>query len=174
MSWSKALFFICMGASLVGCGFRPLYGTHNDRLVERELAIMKIEPVEGRLGQMLHNELLTLANPKGRSAANKYTLKVRLSASKSGLSVAKTKFATRSNYQLNGTYSVFDHILDKSVFTDSFSVISSYNSLKSEFGTLMAEKDAKRRVTTEGAREIYTQLSVFFAQKRNGHATGTP
>jgi hypothetical protein len=45
-------------------------------------------------------------------------------------------------------------------------VVSSYNVLKSNFGTLMAEKDAKTRAVREISQYMRAKLSVFFVQRQ--------
>jgi LPS-assembly lipoprotein len=160
-------FTLVLCALLVsGCGFRPLFGGGRDSDAAAELATIHIEPISDRIGQQLHNDLLDLLNPSGRAAEPRYVLYTVLEGSTQGRAIAKTEFSTRSNYGLTVTFQLVEAGGGKLIVKGSKTVVSSYNILTSNFGTLMAEKDAKARAVQQISQYMYTKLSVFFVQRQ--------
>lgn len=166
MLYYRSLTLVLCALLVAGCGFRPLYGGGRDSDAATELATVHIEPITDRIGQQLHNHLLDLLNPSGRAAEPRYVLRVELDGSTQGLAVAKSELATRSNYRLHATFQLVETDGNNLIFKGSKKVVSSYNVLTSNFGTLMAEKDAKARAVREISQDIRTQLAVFFVQRR--------
>ena len=65
--WSfRTIFLLAALGFLGGCGFQPLYGKHFDAYTPEELSAIKVSPIRDRIGQQLHNHLLSLLNPGGR------------------------------------------------------------------------------------------------------------
>ncbi len=173
--WScKALALGLCAVLVAGCGFQPLYGDGRKSEAATELATIRIEPIAERIGQQLHNHLLDLLTPSGRPAHARYVLNIVVNGSTKGLAIAKSELATRSNYRLVANYSLFEGDNKKLIFKGSRNVVSSYNVLTSNFGTLMAEKDAKARAVEEIGQIIRTQLAVFFVQRRADRVKGQP
>jgi len=166
MLYYRSLTLVLCALLVAGCGFRPLYGGGRDSDAATELATVHIASITDRIGQQLHNHLLDLLNPTGRAAEPRYVLRVELDGSTQGLAVAKSELATRSNYRLHATFRLVEADGNKFIFQGSKKVVSSYNVLTSNFGTLMAEKDAKARAVQEISQDIRTQLAVFFVQRR--------
>lgn len=166
MWYCRSLALGLFALVVAGCGFQPLYSGGRNSEAAAELATVHIEPIADRVGQQLHNHLLDLLNPKGRTRDPRYVLRVILVGSTRDLAVAKSKFATRSNYRLFARYRLFEAGGEKSIFDGTKKVVSSYNILTSNFFTLIAEKDAKARAVQEISQDIRTQLAVFFVQRR--------
>ncbi len=166
MWWSRTLVLALAACALAlgACGFRPLYGG-SDRVsvAYRQLAAVRIEPIEDRIGQQLHNQLSDLLNPKGRPAKAAYVLYVDLEGGSEGLAVAKTKLATRTNFRLTAQYRLLSADGDVTLLGGSNVVVSSYNVLSNAFTTLIAENDAKARAAEEMAFGIRSRLAAYFA-----------
>ena len=163
---SRTLALVACALALGACGFRPIYGG-GDRVgaAYGELAAVRIEPIEDRIGQQLHNHLLDLLNPKGRPTRPAYVLYVNLAGGTEGLAVAKTEQATRANFRLTASYHLLAADGDKALLSGSNVVVSSYNILSSAFTTLIAENDAKARAAREMAFGIRNRLAAYFATK---------
>lgn len=163
MSWSKSLFLIGVLVVLSGCGFKPIYGDRHGQNVKAEFSAIKIELIEDRIGQQLHNHLLDKINPFGRPASPRYSLTVKLSESKRELAVKKSEIATRANLIFIASFNLTGlRPTSKALLTGSSEVVSSYNILQSDYATSVAEKDARRRAVRELSAEIANRLAVYF------------
>ncbi len=180
MLWYRKIRYpaIFMGLFvLAGCGFRPLYnqpaatGGGGGYNVQADLATIRVLPIKDRIGQQLHNLLLTRLNPKGRPAAPVYNLVIALSESVQELGIQKSSFATRANLRITASYSLS---LAAGVSTDAgidlpggrVLAISSYDISTYEFTTMTARKDARKRAVREIADDLRTRFAVYFAQRR--------
>lgn len=182
MLWSdikylRYLAVITGALALSGCGFRPLYnqpaasGETQNYNVQRDLATIAILPIRDRIGQQLHNHLLTRFNPKGRPADPVYELQVTLTEAVQELGIQKTSLATRANLRIAANYTLSfssGEKPDKANKLPSGQVlaISSYDISTFEFTTLTARKDARTRAVREIADDLRTRFAVYFAQRR--------
>lgn len=146
---------------LSGCGFQPLYGVHSDGQVIEDLSFVNVAPMADRIGQQLHNELERLLHPNGKAPRARYRLSAELTESKSSLAVKKSAFATRANLKVTATYRLQQAYSGEQRFSSSNSITVSYNIFDSQFATLMAEKDARKRAIRELAQEIRIRLAVY-------------
>jgi len=162
---------------LAGCGFRPLYnqpaspGETTSYNVQRDLAAIHIYPIDDRIGQQLHNHLLTRLNPNGSPAKPAYHLRVKLIETVQELGIQKSSFATRANLRITAHYTLSlatgENPGDTGILpTGNVLAISSYDISTFEFSTLTARKDARTRAVREIADDLRTRLAIYFAQRR--------
>jgi len=155
--WSfRTIFLLAAFGFLGGCGFQPLYGKSFDAYAPVEFAAIKVKPIRNRIGQQLHNHLLSLLNPGGRPKKLRYVLAATVFESISSLGVKKNTFATRANLTLRVNYISGG----ETVLSGNETIIVSYNILDSDFATLIAEKDARARAVRELALAIRTHLAA--------------
>ena len=154
-------------AVLQGCGFRPLYGDPSTGGSSAEFALIKVEPIKDRIGQLLRNHLRTAFNPKPRTQKPRYLLKTRVSQSTASLAVRKSAFATRANLTVAANFHLLNAATAKPLFSATRSITVSYNILDSEYATLAAEKDARNRTVRELSEDIRIQLGVYFSNLPN-------
>ena len=152
---------------LQGCGFRPLYGDPSTGGSSAEFALIKVEPIKDRIGQLLRNHLRTAFNPKPRTQKPRYLLKTRVSQSTASLAVRKSAFTTRANLTVTANFHLLNAATAKPLFSATRSITISYNILDSEYATLAAVKDARMRAIRELSEEIRTQLGVYFSNLPN-------
>lgn len=170
-SASPARRFAAAGLALVllaGCGFRPLYAPRDDSAVTAELAAIKVKRIEDRAGQQLRNFLLDRFNPQGQPANPKYSLFVELEVSRHDLSIRKDATATRSNLVLIAHYELFGVASGRPLFRATSQVTTSFNIIRSDFGTISAENAARLRGAREISDDIRTRVAVFFNRRRAG------
>jgi len=117
--------------------------------------------MKDRVGQQLHNELERLLHPGGAAPRYAYRLKAELNENTSSLAVKKSAFATRGNLTVTVRYALLNSATGKSILDASNAITVSYNIFSSEFETLMAEKDARKRAIRELAQEIRIRLGVY-------------
>lgn len=165
MSSFRVLVLAAAVAMVAACGFQPLYGNRIAGSAPAEFAQIKVEPIADRVGQQLHNHLLTILNPDGRAEKPRYVMNTRLTESATSLGVRKTAFATRANLQVRAVYNLASATTGKNVFDGESTITVSYNILDSEFATLMAEKDAQARAVRELSEDIRIRLGVFFSDQ---------
>jgi LPS-assembly lipoprotein len=169
MSWFRApvalIVVLTAVLAVAACGFRPLYGTRGGTTTPDQFAQIRIEPISDRAGQQLHNHLLTAFNPDGRPATPRYTMRTTVSEGATSLAVRKSAFATRANLRVRAIYRLNDVATGANLFDGESSITVSYNILDSEFGTLMAEKDARARALRELAEDMRIRLGIFFSNQ---------
>lgn len=163
-SLCAALFLT--GLSLSGCGFTPLYGDHGvaaDQTVRTRLGSVYIGNIPDQSGQYLRNALIDRFYAQGRpSAAAPYRLSVaNLTESRSELDITKTSDSTRAQLYMATSF-VLKSDKDKTLLTRSLSAVTSYNILDSQFTTRVAEDAARRQALDDLARQIETQLLLYF------------
>lgn len=144
---------------LTACGFQPLHGERKTALntsMERELSSIWITEIEDREGQLLHNELLTRFNTKGRPTNPQYTMKIDYHESTSGLGIAKDEFATRANLVVTASFT----LKGKLNFSGNSKAIASYNILTSPTGTEFAKRDARIRAIKTISADIHRKVAV--------------
>ena len=154
-------------AVLQGCGFRPLYGDPSTGGSSAELALIKVEPINERIGQLLRNHLRTAFNPKPRTPKPRYLLKTRVSHNTASLAVRKSAFASRANLTLTAFFQLLNAATADTIYSATRSITVSYNILDSEYATLAAKKDARIRAVRELSEDIRTQLRVYFSHLPN-------
>ena len=152
---------------LQGCGFRPLYSEQSTGSFSTELALIKVEPIQDRIGQLLRNHLRTAFNSKPRTQKARYFLQTRIGEGTSSLAVKKSAFATRANLTVTASFQLLNAATAKSIFSATRSITVSYNILDSEYATLAAVKDARTRAVRELSEDIRTQLGVYFSRPPN-------
>lgn len=170
----RASAVVALALLVAACGFRPLFGNFDDGNASAELAMIEIEPIADRIGQQLHNQLLDRLSPEGRPAEASYKLRIELRESRQGFAVDKAEFATRAAYRLSGTYSLFEPDGQKPIHSGRVTSISSYNILRSDYGTLVAEQDARGRAVEQIASDIRTGLALYFAKRRSDKRAAAP
>jgi LPS-assembly lipoprotein len=161
MSWSRrAVLAVALAAG--GCGFQPLYGQRGGSSVGDHMAATRIGIIEDRTGQQLRNALLIELQPGGISGSTRYALDVKVAESISQLAVAKDETTSRSSLELRATYSL-KRIEDGKVLFEGVSrAASSYNIVASNFATVSAEADARRRAVRVLGEDMKIQLGAYF------------
>ena len=171
MSFSRRRLLAAIAATgtLTACGFRPLYrDVQGQTDVVDEFRSIDIDQVAAadenfteRAGQQLRNELTGLLQPRGRVADPVYSLMVTVAENTSGLAVRKSAFATRANLRLTATMQLYDRRRNEVVLNSPVRVVSGYNILGSEYGTLIAEEDARQKAIRSLSQEIRLRLGSF-------------
>ncbi len=166
MWWCKRVLVVSIVAAALGaCGFQPLYAPSADAVdadVEAALANVRIEPIEDRAGQKLHNNLMDLLNPRGRPKNPRYVLKVRLHESSEGVLTSKESFTTRTHLRIAATFDLSPINSKSAVYSGKESVVSSFNVIRNPFSTAVAEESARTHITREIAHGVHAKLAVFF------------
>ena len=166
MSWSKsrivATFALCAGLALSACGYRPLYGQNAaDPQATQHMAAIHVMPMADRSGQMMRTALVRRLNVKGQPQTL-YKLNVRLSESLQQLAEQRSGFVTRANLTITAEYSLTRADDAGALTSGSVQSVASYNILDSDFATLSAQEDARKRAIESLSDDIRTRLAIFF------------
>lgn len=153
---------------LAACGFQPLYGGPAPTGVRAGLAAVEVALIEDRVGQQLRNELIRRFHPDGRARNPSYRLRIDLSIAKRDLALRKTEIATRASLRLTAKYALLNSRDGSRLIQGTSRITTSYDILRSDFATLAAEADARRRGVRELADEITNRLAAFLRYSMRG------
>ncbi len=162
MSLSRIAFVLVALFGLAGCGFQPLYGDRADFTIADKFAEVQVAPIADRIGQQLHNALVAQLYVRGRTEKPSYRLNTLLSETTASLAVRKSTLATRANLKMTARYKVLNTADGRQIMAATSTATVSYNILDSEFGTLMAEKNARERAVQQLANDIRSRLAAMF------------
>ena len=153
-----ALFLLLV---LVGCGFKPLYGTKNgnDGVSACELKHVAVSTAPDRATQQLRIELQNQFGNYGE--VGRYLLVLSLHETKSDLAISGTDSVTSSKLTLEGTFTLKDS-KSNILFTGRSKAVNNYSIVLSTYAALAAESDARNRAIREMARDIFQQISLYF------------
>jgi LPS-assembly lipoprotein len=155
-----------VAAPLSGCGFRPLYGnastvsTSSGASVNQQMAGVRIDPIDNREGQQLHNALRDRFNPLGQPASSSYNLAVSLTVRTYGALSKRDLSATRRNVEMTAFYSLRDNA-DAVVMNDRAVITTGYDEFDDPLNDISAYEDTIRRGTLQLADQIRTRVAVF-------------
>ena len=159
---------VCAASSLAACGFRPLYATDTTQAgMTQYYQQVLVEPIQGRQGVHLRNQLMDAFTPEGTPASAAYRLSIRLEEQKEGLAIQQDTRITRYNYNLTAKYELKDAISGQVLDKGISHAIAPYNVVDSQFATLSAERDAQERAAREVGEDIRIRLALYFEQRFN-------
>jgi LPS-assembly lipoprotein len=145
--------------AISACGFEPMHGQRSGAS-SAALSAIDIKLIADRSGQMLRNELLQQMQPRGPARA-RYSLAVVLTEGLTNLGIRKDEVATRANLTLSASFTITDLGGTTRTFKGTARSVNSYNVLTSDFATLSAREDARRRGVTQLALELRERISVW-------------
>jgi LPS-assembly lipoprotein len=163
---AKAVLVAAAAISLSGCGFKPLYavGTTPDGM-RAYFGQVFVEPIPGRQGVHLRNQLLDAMTPAGTPSGAAYNLNVQLTDVKEGLAIQENTQITRYNYTLTARYELRDAVSNEVLDKGTARAIAAYNVVDSQFGTQSAERDAQDRAAREVGEDIRLRLGLYFENR---------
>lgn len=154
--------------ALQACGFHPLYAEKSG--TANKLESVRIDPLQERNGQMLHNMLRDRINPGGQPASPEYLLRVALKERTAGLGIRRDRTASRFNLTVETKYTLYTADGKTVLFQGESAATSGYSALDlpAQYGTLSAERDARERASQVVADDIAQRLAVYFAAQSAG------
>ena len=157
---------------MCGCGFEPLYvekkhsngwyyGGEFDTSISQEMAAVSVEPIEGRFGQQLRNNLYDLLTPKGTPKTPKYRLRVSLASKNvSDQALRSDITATRKLVTYRVSY-VMTQDADQLFQGDSVAYVS-YDILANPYSTTMAQRKGDEDAAQIIANDIALRVGAYF------------
>lgn len=163
-------FSFAAALALSGCGFTPLYATGTTpEGMSSYFGQVFVEPIPGRQGVHLRNQLMDALTPAGTPSAAAYRLTIKLEDLKEGLAIQENTQITRYNYALTAKYELRDSVSGEVLDHGTARAIAAYNVVDSQFATQSAERDAQERAAREVGEDIRLRLGLYF-QNRFGKA----
>ncbi|MCI0467656.1 MAG: LPS assembly lipoprotein LptE [Beijerinckiaceae bacterium] len=160
----RAASVLAMAFALSGC-FRPLYGSlaaGGD--VASELQAIAVDPIPGRIGHYLGNELIFALNGTGAKVPAKYHLTVLvLETVQTPLLDTVTGYPSAATVVLNADYRLLRAGGSEPVATGRVTAIASYDRTSQRFANLRAARDAGIRDAKTLADQIRTRLAAALA-----------
>lgn len=165
--WSRIKRFVLLAGAcglMAACGFSPMYGKQQ-RDSSVLLAGVKIDPIEGRTGQLFKAELEDRLNPGGVVPSNPaFRLNVVLTSTANPIGVARDGTISRYNVYLDSKYELYRIHDGKKVAAGQLRQVSSYNNLSNAyFSTYISSVDAISRGVTELAETYRLRLSAYLS-----------
>ena len=159
-------FGFAAALSLSACGFKPLYavGTTPEG-VSTYMTQVFVEPIPGRQGVHLRNQLMDALTPEGTPASAGYRLAIKLEDVKEGLAILENTQITRYNYTLLARYELRDSVSGEVLDHGTARAIAAYNVAESQFATQSAERDAQERAMREVGEDIRLRLALYFENR---------
>lgn len=173
MWWLRTLIVCGVIGLLAACGFRPMYGKEERIAVADDLAMVWIESIDDRVGQMVHNHLLTSFNPRGAKVAPRYRLKIMLSETTDTFAKRSDETATRANLRLTGGYRLIDTTSGKIVTNGSTLAVVSYNLVDADYAVIVSRDNARTRAAHDVAEDITTAISTYFLRRAEAAKGGS-
>lgn len=157
---------LAAAAALSGCGFRPLYavGTTPEG-VSSYFSQVFVEPIPGRQGVHLRNQMMDALTPEGTPGSAAYRLSIKLDDIKEGLAIKENTQITRYNYSLTAKYELRDSVSGEVLDHGTARAIAAYNVAESQFATQSAERDAQERAAREVGEDIRLRLGLYFENR---------
>lgn len=171
MWWrSHALALAALAAmavlGLTGCGFQPLYGsnttTASGARLSEAMASVDVQPIPGRVGQKVRNELIFSSTGGGVAPPQKYKLRIAIRERVINQLVQISGDATGQVYQLEASFKLVD-AKGKVIHEGAAVSRAPYNRYQEIFANVRARYDAENRAARTVSESIKTQVAAFLA-----------
>jgi len=170
MRVALALFALVLALFPAACGFEPVYGSGTSSPAAVALNVIDIKNIPDRSGQKLRNELMDRFYRDGRPADPRYALVVEpVYEAIYELGIAKDATSSRAQMRQSTKIALYDNDAlpgSKPLFTRQFTATASYNTLGSQYTTLVTEEDARDQALRALADQITTALELYFARNQ--------
>lgn len=163
----KFLLSMLLLLVLSACGFSPMYGENGTGKTglstAQGLDQVDINLIPNESGVYLRNILIDNFYRGGYPSSPRYRLSVpELSEVVTDLDITINSETTRRQIWVSTTISLLDIETGKVVLSRYVTAQNSYNVLGSHFTTRISEKDAREAVLNDLARQIETQVALYF------------
>ena len=152
---------------MASCGFQPLYARGDDgSAVTDQLAATRIQPIQDRVGQQLHNMLRDRLNPLGQPASPRYRLTISLTERTQDLGIRRDATATRANLTMTAKFTLTDYSAGTVLYRGNAISVNSYDilELEQQFSTITSEADARIRALQDISEDLRLRLAGYFSR----------
>ncbi len=169
----KNIALIGLVALLSGCGFEPLYvekkstsewyyDSEFDTGIRDEMASVKVDLIQDRIGQLIRNDLLDKLTPKGSPKHPKYILKVtKVKKQEIDQALRNDITATRKKVIYTVNYILTDDNYKTLINGNSVAYLG-YDILRDPYSTTFAQKKNEKNAAKIIANDISLRLGAYF------------
>jgi LPS-assembly lipoprotein len=173
----RTLLSLALGASLPGCGFRPVYmptASGGPGVASRELAAIDVGIIPDRPGQLLRQALQKRFEGAGGGVVRKYALGVSYSIGGEGIAIQPDNSITRVRLIARGSWTLRAQDPGQTRLTGGLArAVDGVNILNQQFFAADLENEAvQRRLAEQIADQITLQLAAYFRRQAATTATG--
>ena len=157
-----------------GCGFEPLYVEKKsstsewyydndfDTGIKEEMASVKVELIQDRIGQLIRNDLLDKLTPKGTPQHPKYYLSITdISKQEIDQALRNDITATRKKVIYKVSYILKNSEREKILDGNSVAYLG-YDILRDPYSTTFAQKKNEKNAAKIIANDISLRLGAYF------------
>ena len=149
-----------------GCGFQPLYkhdtASHN---ILKELSLIRIAPIEDRIGQQLRNFLQDDITPRGKPTNPSYELIVKMNKTRRDLVLLQDATSTFAKISLRASYTLTNFTTGGTLASGNVTAKTGFTITQSEYANIRAEAEAAARASREISYDITRQLALFLKKQ---------
>ncbi len=162
----RLLFAFLPALLLAGC-LHPMYGTVGEGgQIAEELKAIEIEPISGRLGHYLADDLIFALNGTGSHVLAKYKLVVTTSEGvQTPLVDTVTGLVTGSTVTVSANYVLTPMDGGPPIVKGKTFVAASYDRTSQRFSDMRAARDAEQRDARQLAEQIHTLLAAALSKQ---------
>jgi len=157
-----AISLISLNLFVSGCGFRPLYkhdtASHN---ILKELSLIRVAPIEDRIGQQLRNFLQDDITPRGKPANPSYELIVKMNKTRRDLVLLQDATSTFAKLSLHASYTLTNFNTGGTLASGNVTAKTGFTITQSEYANIRAEAKAASRASREISYDIARRLALF-------------
>ena len=169
----KNIALIVFMSFISGCGFEPLYvekkssndwyyDNEFDTGIKDEMASVKVELIQDRIGQLIRNDLLDKLTPKGTAKSPKYFLEVtKIEKQEIDQALRNDITATRKKVIYEVTY-VLKNTQHETLINGNSVAYLGYDILRDPYSTTFAQKKNEKNAAKIIANDISLRLGAYF------------
>ena len=157
-----AVSLISLNLFITGCGFQPLYKndatSHN---ILKELSLIRIAPIEDRIGQRLRNFLQDDITPRGKPTNPSYELIVKMNKTRRDLVLLQDATSTFAKISLQASYTLTNFETGAALASGNVTAKTGFTITQSEYANMRVEAEAASRASREISYDITRRLALF-------------
>ncbi len=169
----KNIAVLALVAFISGCGFEPLYvekksdsewyyDSEFDTGIKEEMANVKVELIQDRIGQLIRNDLMDKLTPRGAPSSPKYYLKVtQIKKDEIDQALRNDITATRKKV-IYKVYYVLDNKKHERLLSGNSVAYLGYDILRDPYSTTFAQKKNEKNAAKIIANDISLRLGAYF------------
>jgi LPS-assembly lipoprotein len=152
----RSLLAAALAALLPGCGFTPLDASGSPARALQ--GTVQVPAGTDRMGFDLREELV---NRLGEASAPRYLLSLDTGVERQGLAITPDGSVTRYNLTAVTDFALSPLSGGPALIDGSVTAFTAYSTASSAYATLVAERDARRRLAVSLADQIAIRLAAF-------------
>ena len=162
---------IGLGATLGGCGFKPLYapdGPNGTSASSDELGSIYVALIGERTGQLMRQALQRRLEGTGEGRAKRYELTASFGIAGEGIGIQRDNSSTRIRFVGTSNWTLRDLTPQRTVLTSGVArSLDGLNVLNQEFFAADLETETiQRRLAELLADQVVQQIAIYMRQKR--------